>query len=338
MTRRSGGSFASRGRTGDGTLPSGYPLPAPRHRLRGRPKWITIAASPFLLGAFFQSPTGMITDLAAFGIIAGAMVLTREGLLAQATYESLPAARRPAFPRKLFGGLLAGLGLGLGAAEPGAWGGAGLIAVAGAALHYLSFGADPLRDKGMEGADGFQQARAGRLIDEAEDHLARMADAIGRAGDRGLSDRVAQFDATVRSLFDQLRQNPADLATLRRYLGVYLVSARDTTAKFADLYARTHDPEARAAYQAFLDDLERDFTARRRQLLEGGRADLEIEMSVLRDRLAREGVRPAAGAAPGAAAGAAEGARAVRGAPALQSQAALNLDEILRRPERDRTR
>ena len=69
------------------------------------------------------------------------------------------------------------------------------------------------------------------------------------------------------------------------------MGARDATVKFADLHPRSRDPQTRNAYLAFLDDLERDFSAKADRLLEGNRTDLEIEISVLRDRLAREGVR-----------------------------------------------
>ena len=88
-----------------------------------------------------------------------------------------------------------------------------------------------------------------------------------------------------------MRSNPGDLSAARRYLGVYLMGARDASVKFADLYRQTQDPAVRASYETFLDDLEKDFSAKSRRLLEGDRTDLDIEISVLRDRLAREGVR-----------------------------------------------
>lgn len=290
------------------------PLAPSRHPLEGRPKWITIAASPFLLGAFFQSPLGMATSLAAFGLVAAGMWLTREGLVAEAAYDARRTARRPAIPRKLFGGITAALGLALGAHEPGALAGAGLIGLAGLALHWLAFGPDPMRDKGMEGLDGFQQDRANRMIEEGQAHLDQMRDAIRRAGDRRLEARVAMFEATVQDLFEQVRQDPRDLSAARRYMGIYLMGARDATVKFADLHARTQDARARAAYEDFLNDLEKDFIVRRDQLLEGDRSDLEIEISVLRERLAREGVRPAATDPE---------------PPALQSQRAQVLDDLL---------
>ncbi|TJZ86709.1 5-bromo-4-chloroindolyl phosphate hydrolysis family protein [Paracoccus hibiscisoli] len=314
MSNRFGGRFSPGTRT-QPALP-----PTPRHPHEGRPKWITLAATPFLLGAFFQGAAGMVTDLAAFGLVASGMWMTREGLVAQATFQARRIAKRPAIPRKLFGGVLAGLGLGLGAAEPGIWAEAGLIGAAGLALHQISFGLDPWRDKTAAGVDSFQQDRAQRMIDEAEGHLEQMRAAITRTGDRRLEARVAMFDASVRHLFDRVRDNPGGLSSARRYLGVYLMGARDATMRFADLYALTQDQTARADYESFLDDLEKDFIARADRLLDGDRDALDIEMSVLRDRLAREGLTGAATRVDPA------------DRPALQSAEAQTLDDLLRTP------
>ncbi|MTD99870.1 hypothetical protein GIY56_06200 [Paracoccus sp. YIM 132242] len=288
MAKRFGGRF-SPGMQQDNLNPA--PAAPIRHRLAGRPKYVTMAAVPFLFGAFFQDPAGMAASLAAFGVIASAMWMTGEGLAAEAAYEVRRVARRPAIPRKLFGSVLTGLGLGLGVAEPGSLAGAGVMGVTGLVLHWLAFGTDPMRDKGIAGTDSFQGERAQKMIDEAETHLAQMRDAIRRLGDRWLDARVDRFAATVEDLFDRVRSNPGDLSAARRYLGVYLTGARDASVKFADLYRQIPDPATRASYEAFLDDLEQDFNAKSRRLLEGDKSDLDIEISVLRERLAREGVR-----------------------------------------------
>lgn len=312
MFRRAGGTAAP---SSTGAL-----APTPRHPHEGRPKWITLAASPFLLGAFFQGAAGMVADLAAFGLIASGMVMTREGLVAQAVFEARRVAKRPAIPRKLFGGILAGAGLGLGALEPGLWAEAGLIGAAGLALHQLAFGLDPWRDRTAPGTDSFQQDRAQRMIDEAEGHLEEMRAAILRTGERRLIARVETFEGSVRQLFERVRDNPAGLASARRYLGVYLMGARDATLRFSDLHLRAPDRAAQSAYAAFLDDLERDFSARADRLLDGDREALDIEMSVLRDRLAREGLTGAATRVDPAE------------RPALQSAEAQTLDDLLRTP------
>lgn len=288
MAKRFGGRYSPDPQDGNRNPVPAAPI---RHRLAGRPKYVTIAATPLLFGAFFQDPAGMAGNLAAFGVIASAMWMTGEGLAAEAAYQVRRVARRPAIPRKLFGSVLTGLGFGLGMAEPGSLAGAGVVGVTGMVLHLLAFGADPMRDKGMAGLDDFQGERARKMIEEAEAHLSQMRDAIRVTGDRGLEGRVDRFAATVEDLFDRVRSNPGDLSAARRYLGIYLMGTRDATAKFAELYRRTQDPTVRRSYETFLDDLEGDFSAKSRKLLEGDKSDLDIEISVLRDRLAREGVR-----------------------------------------------
>ncbi|MEC7259293.1 MAG: 5-bromo-4-chloroindolyl phosphate hydrolysis family protein, partial [Pseudomonadota bacterium] len=163
-------------------------------------------------------------------------------------------------------------------------------AVAGA-LHLAAFGLDPMRSKGMEGIDTFQQDRVARAVTEAETHLAAMRDAILRAGDRRLETRVEQFQDTVRRLFRTVEDDPRDLSAARRYLGVYLMGARDASIRFADIYARTRDDSARRDYLALLDDLERNFAARTEKMLLDDRSDLTVEIDVLRDRLQREGIK-----------------------------------------------
>jgi len=113
----------------------------------------------------------------------------------------------------------------------------------------------------------------------------------GRVGDRTLGARVERFQNPARTLFRTVEDDPRDLTAARKYLSVYLLGARDATVKFADVYARTNDPQARVDYEALLDDLEQNFAARTRKMLLDDRTDLTVEIDVLRDRLQREGVR-----------------------------------------------
>lgn len=247
----------------------------------------------FVVTAFLGPPAALALDLAAFGTLMLAAWLTREGLLAEEAYEARRVARRPAIPRKLFGSVLTGLGLALGGYSlGGSLVDPALFALLGAVLHAAAFGLDPMRDKGVEGVDRFQSDRVARAVEEAERHLAAMTEAIRRAGDRRLEARVERFQAAARAMFRAVEADPRDLTAARRYLGVYLLGARDATVKFADLYARGRDPSVRAAYEALLDDLEANFAARTEDILRNDRSDLDIEIEVLRERLGREGIRP----------------------------------------------
>jgi 5-bromo-4-chloroindolyl phosphate hydrolysis protein len=142
----------------------------------------------------------------------------------------------------------------------------------------------------MEGVDSFQSDRVARVVDQAEDYLRAMTDALKRAGDRQAETRLERFQIIVRDMLRTVEDDPRDLTAARKYLGVYLMGARDATVKFADLHARAPNPAARDKYLALLGDLEQNFTAKTRALMQDSTTDLDIEIDVLRDRLEREGV------------------------------------------------
>ncbi len=288
MAERFGGKFSP-------AAASKPPLPGKRRRrpAGARVNFLFIVPFLLLLTAFQQEPVGMALDLAAFGILMLAAWLTRDGLMAEDAYRARRVAKRPAIPRKMFGSFLTGFGLavaGLEAAslspiEPA------IYLVLGAVLHFLSFGPDPLADKGTEGMDEFQTDRVARVVDEAEGHLAAMRDAIRRAGVPALERRVADFSATAQKMFSVVEEDPRDLSAARRYLGVYLLGARDATVQFADLYARSKNEDARKDYELLLSDLETSFNQKTQKLLLDDKSGLDVEIEVLRERLAREGVK-----------------------------------------------
>ena len=102
--------------------------------------------------------------------------------------------------------------------------------------------------------------------------------------------RVERFQASARTLIRTVEEDPRDLTGARKFLTVYLMGARDATIKFADLWRREKDDTARSDYETLLSDLETNFAQRTRALLSDNRSDLDVEISVLRDRLKREGV------------------------------------------------
>lgn len=300
MAQRFGGKFSPNGPIPGGPTSgptdgkSSAPLPHPFDgakpaRAGARSTLFFFAALMFLPAAFTGTPRQLLFGLAATALMLLAAWLTREGLRAHAAFDQRRVARRPAIPRKIFGSVLTGLSLGVGAmmAHDGVIYPA-LFAIVGAGLHLAAFGPDPLHDKGAEGIDPFQTDRVARAVDEAEKHLSAMKDAILRATDRQIEARVDRFVAAARGLFRTVEKDPGDLTAARKYLSVYLIGARDATIKFADLYAQNRDPQARADYLALLDDLETTFAERSKSLLADNRTDLDVEIEVLRDRLKLE--------------------------------------------------
>jgi len=296
MAKRFGGQFSPES-SDPHPETKGQPPRHPFHgkkpaRAGGRVNMLFMAPLPLLVTAFMSPPVQMAADLVALGLLLLGALMTREGLKAQDAYDARSVAKRPAFPRKIFGSVLTGLGLfTAGFAPDTSLLNPVIFAVLGAALHFVSFGPDPMKDKGAEGIDQFQQDRVARVTNEAEAHLSAMSDAILRAGDRRLVSRVEYFQQTVREMVHTVQEDPRDLTAARKYLGVYLQGARDATAKFADIYGRTRDADARTDYEALLDDLESNFALRTQKLLEDDKTDLDVEIEVLRERLQRDGAR-----------------------------------------------
>lgn len=281
MAQRFGGKYSPTGNQTQAASPALPEVPG-----MWRTTVLFLSAFAFLFPAFGDGPRDMLMGLGAGGLLVMSAWTTREGMRAEAAFNARKLARRPAFPRKAAGAVLTAASLVLG----GLIAGSGLFYPAlfglfGAGLHLLSFGLDPMTDKGMAGIDTFQTERVAHAVEEGEKHLAAMKDAILRAEDRQLEARVDHFVNAARMLFRTVEDDPGDLTAARKYLSVYLMGARDATAKFADHFARTRDAQARADYEALLTDLETTFASRTTALLSNSRTDLDVEISVLRDRL-----------------------------------------------------
>lgn len=293
MAKRFGGAFSPKGS-------SDMPETAPRgayHKARVNPvgaraNIMFIPPIPMVLMALNDGAIGLSLALTSAAILLLGAWLLREGLKAEAAFAERKVARAPAFPRKIFAGGLAGIGIAIAAFKNDP----SLIAplLFGAitcGLHLFAFGIDPMKSKGMEGIDTFQQDRVARVVDEAETYLDQMTDALKRAGDRHMEGRLEAFKTTARDLIRTVEEDPRDLTAARKYLGVYLMGARDATIKFADIYSRNEDTQAREDYAALLGDLSKNFAGKTQKLLVDDRSDLNVEIEVLRDRLSREGIR-----------------------------------------------
>ncbi|EBA12503.1 5-bromo-4-chloroindolyl phosphate hydrolysis family protein [Roseobacter sp. CCS2] len=290
MAKRFGGKYS----------PDGQATTGPRDTVQsdqrvavssGRVKLLYVPAIILAATSLNEGAVTLVTALVGAGILTLAAWLLQEGLEAEAAYNARKVARRPALPRKMLATVLTGVGVAI-AAFTGDSGtiGSVLYGIAAAGLHTATFGIDPMADKRMEGVDTFQQDRVARVVDEAEAHLDVMKSQIEAVSDRRLTERVEDFQIIARRMIRTVEEDPRDLSGARKFLGVYLMGARDATTKFVDLYTRKKDADVRADYEALLDDLEQNFAARTDKMLLDDRSDMDIEINVLRDRLKREGV------------------------------------------------
>ena len=245
------------------------------------------------IGATFRgSAAEMLGELGGFFGLSLAAWLVNEGLRAEEAYAARAVARPPAIPRKLFAAVLTGASvaltgvLGLGQELVAAL----VFGAVAATAQVVAFGLDPMRRKGLAGADASATERVARALEQAEALVRDTAAAAARLGDRRLEGRIDRLCDQAREVFRTIEADPRDLGRARSFLSVYLLGLRDATVKLADLQARGGDDEALARYEALLGDLERSFAAHRGQLLEDNRGDLDIEIEVLRERLQQDGL------------------------------------------------
>lgn len=247
------------------------------------------------IGEIFQGDVlGMVLELGGFSLMTLSAWLLNEGLRAEELFNARTIAKPPSIPRKMFASVAIGLGVTAAAYGGDLTGGLISSAILGAmasAAQLVAFGVDPVRGKGISGDNAFEAERVAQAVDKAEAYVADILVAAKRIGDKPLEARIERLAARARDLFRSVESDPRDLSRARKFMTVYLMGARDATAKFADIYARSRNTEARTNYEALLDDLEVSFTDHREQLLLTNQSDLDIEIQVLRERLDREGVR-----------------------------------------------
>ena len=301
MAERFGGKYSPGPAPGAAKDPA--PPPAPFRNRRAsqvslRARLMYLLPLPLLgagLGAIRRGgAVEMLVELGGFAALMLGAWLLNEGLRAEAAYDARAVARPPAIPRKLFAAVLTGVavfGVGLVSLGQGVIGALIFGAVAGLA-QVAAFGLDPMKKKGMEGADAIATERVARAIDEAEALVRDTTGAAARIGDRRVAGRIERLCDQAREVFRTVEQDPRDLGRARAFLSVYLLGLRDATVKFADLYGRRRDPVALEKYESLLGDLEASFTSQRTHLLEDNRSDLEVEIEVLRERLQQDGLTP----------------------------------------------
>ena len=293
MAQKFGGKFS----------PAGGSTAADENPFRGQPATRVSTAArllylfplPLLLAGIgaIGRPFEMLVELGAFAGLMLAAWLTNDGLRAEAEYNARTVAKPPAIPRKIFAATLSGVSVAAACyvgLTSGQIVGSAVTGLVAAAAHILAFGIDPMKKKGLVGQDDYATERVASAVDRAEAIVKDLLDAARRIGDRQLEGRVERLAGAARDVFRTVEADPRDLPRARKFMTVYLTGARDATIKFAELYSRRRDGDARTKFETLLTDLETSFREHREVLMLEDRTDLDVEIEVLQERLEREGV------------------------------------------------
>ncbi len=267
-----------------------------RARFRRRTGLVLAAATPLLFAAFGAllggNAVAMATCLGLFALYVFSIFLIRQGLEAEDAYIERTYSSPPSLPRKLLGSLALGgttLLTGLFGWDIGALQSIGMGALA-AGASVLTFGLDPMRQKGEVSLSGVTPRMVEEALAEAEERIVGIERAAADIADAPLRDRLARITARARDILARIEQDPSDLRRARKFLKVYLEGALEATRKYARSQHDLGDSGMYLKFRALLDDMQATFDQQYDKLLTNDRIDLDVEIDVLAERLNRETV------------------------------------------------
>lgn len=257
-----------------------------RHGQRG---WaLFLLSAPLAVTAVIGLASG---NLAVLGGAGGAWAMVVAGtIMARRGFAAEAEGREP--PRGFRRRLAALVGVGTGLAAGLAAGHAPVIAVlfglGAAAGVRLLYGADPAPLPAPEPEKPLSGDAA--VLAAARTRIDRLEAAARAVPQRDFAEAIARIAALARRLAAEAESDPADLRRARRYLTLYLEGAETVANRYVETHRGQAAPALEDNFRALLADLEAGFSAQLAQLRESDTRALEIDITVLQQRLREEGM------------------------------------------------
>lgn len=155
-----------------------------------------------------------------------------------------------------------------------------LLGLGGAAAMLVFFG--PTRWRAPK-------SNSGDRLAEGRSRIAALRSAADRIADPRLRLRTLTVAGRAGKVLELAERRGIDKARARKFLGVWLVGALDATEAFIQADGHT-DPERASRYGALLGDLDTALDRIETAMREADRTRLDVEIEVLSERLAAEGL------------------------------------------------
>ena len=250
---------------------------------------LMLAALPMLLWIFEGSLLALFGALFHLSLLAGAVMLIAQGHEAHEAYEAAKAARRPALPKKLIGSAMIGVLVFLLAATrftdvlPPI-----LLGIAAMLLGVAAFGADPLRDKGLDDPDYLAERRADALMTRADAALRDVVTRVSALGDPQLQTRTEAIHGASMRLLRALGSDPRRLLELEKPLMRFLALMENEAARLENGWRDSPERSGRF-YVTRLEALSVAFESGARQRRSRETPDVyALDTDLLVERMQRE--------------------------------------------------
>ena len=255
---------------------------------------------PLLGKAFYELVlrgrfTGFVISLALFALFVLGAELMRRGITKSWDFKARKVALAGGAPLKTMGALVIGAAtfatafLAADQSLPAA------IAIGLGALLglFLTYGLDARGAKGVAADSGVSAEEVNAALAEARGRIGALEEAAKRfAGPTAyaMRQKIREVVAAAGKVLHLIEEDPRDLRRARKFLNVYLDSAKTVTENYASISAKTPSPEMEAKYGAVLDDLKKTCEEQYAKLLENDTLDLDAQIEVLKVRLTKEGL------------------------------------------------
>lgn len=255
---------------------------------------------PLLGKAFYELVlrgrfSGFAISLALFALFILGAELMRRGIAKSWDYKARKVALAGGAPLKGMGAVVIGAAtfatafLAADQSLP-----AGIAIAIGALLGlFLTYGLDARGAKGVAADAGVSAEEVHAALSDARGRIGALEEAGKRLQGGAayeLRQKIRDVVAAAGKVLHLIEEDPRDLRRARKFLNVYLDSAKTVTENYAATSAKSHSPEMEAKFRAVLDDLETTCEEQYKRLLENDTLDLDAQIEVLKTRLTREGL------------------------------------------------
>ncbi|MBL8665436.1 MAG: 5-bromo-4-chloroindolyl phosphate hydrolysis family protein [Candidatus Odyssella sp.] len=255
---------------------------------------------PLLGKAFYELVlrgrfTGFAISLALFALFVFGAELMRRGIGKSMDFKSRKVALAGGAPLKTMGAAVIGLATFATAFLAADQSLLAAIAIGLGALLglFLTYGVDPRGAKGVAADSGVSAEELNEALTEARGRIGALEDAGKRLQGGAayeLRQKIRDVVAAAGKVLHLIEEDPRDLRRARKFLNVYLDSAKTVTENYAATAAKAPSPEMEAKFRAVLDDLKTTCEEQYKKLLENDTLDLDAQIEVLKTRLTREGL------------------------------------------------
>ena len=251
--------------------------------------FMVLATCPLILWLLDGTVAGFASAVVIIALFAVGMLCLSVGQKRHIAYDEAEVARRPQIPFKLIGSGIVAMVVGLLAtAKISAPGLPFLIGCAIFILCLVSFGLDPMRDKGMDDPRVRRRLKSQRIYEAFDDRFETLLITLSALHDDDLTERTRKTVHTVMGLIGTVNFETKLLQSLSGPLSKMLAKMEAETDALVAVSENGIPPFERRKYLVKMQALADAFEARARKIgVAEGRDNFELQAELLFDRMQR---------------------------------------------------